>query len=558
MLQFAVAVTVLMIAHFAVLIIGYIEALWVNLWAYDQYVIRHRVLSDARRGLRVLLAIVGLTHVTAVQAQQNQSTLIDETSIQEPHKETTLMGLVVDDATGKPIADVVLAAVSRNFEGRRDTSATTNRDGGFMIARDGGAVVIQALSADGKMGAIVEVPLSVQDTTIRLLPLGSATGRLVLEDRKTPVRNQKIHYGIDIKNEQEGIHEFFSRYGGVVTTDVNGEFKLPDLVPHARYECRIHIGDRQLPLVTAKVRPGQSVEMGDLRRPQRHIQTAPPTLDERLVQYFDAPGTVQERFDKVSNLVALSNQNLLVLLGDPADVRVQNFFRLYFNDTQFSAYREDFRLLAIATDGRHLQPAQQLAEKLNVNLSDGREAFHVLVLNPSSQLVASGGIQQLCDNGKIAAERVFDLLDPHRIQILDAQTLLDDAIRQAAQQNKRVLVQETGTACAPCHALSRLLASNRQWEQDYVWVKIDSRWTGANRVMRKLYDGPRIGIPWLAILDATGKPLVTSNMPDTKDNIGYPSDYLAREHFANMFKLTRQHMSDTDIDRLVVAAQEQY
>ena len=137
---------------------------------------------------------------------------------------------------------------------------------------------------------------------------------------------------------------------------------------------------------------------------------------------------------------------------------------------------------------------------------------------------------------------------------LDARKLLAEALARARQENKRVLVQETATWCGPCWRLSRFLDQHRGvWERDYIWLKLDQRWTHAAEVGRELRRGTAGGgIPWTAILDADGKVLVTSNAKDGQ-NIGFPSDAAAVTHFAAMLRGTALRLTDADIKRLTDA-----
>ncbi len=61
-------------------------------------------------------------------------------------------------------------------------------------------------------------------------------------------------------------------------------------------------------------------------------------------------------------------------------------------------------------------------------------------------------------------------------------------------------------------------------------------------------------IPWMAILDADGRPLVTSDSPD--GNIGYPSTVEEIAHFISMIRQTRQRTSDEQIMALQQALEE--
>lgn len=65
------------------------------------------------------------------------------------------------------------------------------------------------------------------------------------------------------------------------------------------------------------------------------------------------------------------------------------------------------------------------------------------------------------------------------------------------------------------------------------------------------------GIPWFVILDASGKKLVTSNLPDSGRNIGFPSEEEGQRHFASVLKSTRLRMTDQEVEDLAKAAANQ-
>ncbi len=161
---------------------------------------------------------------------------------------------------------------------------------------------------------------------------------------------------------------------------------------------------------------------------------------------------------------------------------------------------------------------------------------------------------QVFEGDTISKERLFAELDKHKTTPLDAHELLREALAKAARENKRVFIQETATWCGPCQMLNQLLQENRQWEKDYIWVKMDHRWTGAMEIMRAMREQASGGVPWYAILDAQGNKLITCNEPKSGDNIGFPSGEDGLEHFETMFKSTRQRMTDQDISDLLKAA----
>jgi len=101
-----------------------------------------------------------------------------------------------------------------------------------------------------------------------------------------------------------------------------------------------------------------------------------------------------------------------------------------------------------------------------------------------------------------------------------------------------------------------LLDANRVWEKDYIWLKIDHRYTGYKELMKPIRDGAEGGIPWFAILDASGQKLATSNDLKTGENIGFPSEEGAQVHFASMLNTTRQRMTEQEVESLIKSTKD--
>lgn len=81
--------------------------------------------------------------------------------------------------------------------------------------------------------------------------------------------------------------------------------------------------------------------------------------------------------------------------------------------------------------------------------------------------------------------------------------------------------------------------------EDYVIAMIDTyRMTGGAELGAELTEGKRSGIPWMAILDARGEQLITSDGP--KGNCCFPTEPHEIDHFMAMLDKTRRHMTDDD------------
>jgi thiol-disulfide isomerase/thioredoxin len=179
--------------------------------------------------------------------------------------------------------------------------------------------------------------------------------------------------------------------------------------------------------------------------------------------------------------------------------------------------------------------------------------FLLVVTDEQGKPLAHADLRALSTKGVITGEQMLTFLESHTVPVRNAKELLAKALQQAKQENKRVLVQETATWCGPCRLLSRYLTRERKiWERDYIWVKLDHRWTGTREVIQTLGSGPLNGIPWCVILDKNGKVLVTSNDADGK-NIGFPAHQSSRAHFRKMLEKTAIRLNSMEINELVEA-----
>ncbi len=224
---------------------------------------------------------------------------------------------------------------------------------------------------------------------------------------------------------------------------------------------------------------------------------------------------------------------------------------LRYEDPDFREVRDDFLIMALSTSGlENVANVEQLLGELNVETTDASTDFSLLLIDSDGALISESADENLLEEDELSKGAVIEWLRSYIDEPIDARKLFAETLARAKQENKRVLVQETATWCGPCHMLSDFLDENRQWEADYIWIKMDHRFTGAREVMAELRDGASGGIPWYAILDSDGEKLATSN-DESGDNIGFPSSKDGQKHFKQMLLDTRLSITDDQVDALV-------
>ena len=91
--------------------------------------------------------------------------------------------------------------------------------------------------------------------------------------------------------------------------------------------------------------------------------------------------------------------------------------------------------------------------------------------------------------------------------------------------------------------------------RDYIDLKIDvDRMSNGKEVARRLRGTDRGGIPWMVILDSTGKALITGDGPE--GNIGCPVQPEERAHFVQMVESTRDKITANGVKTITEQLQQ--
>ncbi len=470
-----------------------------------------------------------------------------------------LAGRVVD-AEGAGVADLEVEGIyaSDNASGRNFT-ATTDPMGEFRVERELQPAVAIARSADGSHAAIMEIAPDDTEIEFRLVPTVTATGRLVDAEGKA-LDGEDIRFGRRVYQGEPGDSPFSDHFGNTVTTDEQGQFALPDLVPGINYHVSLVIEKEDgyasswFGISQVQPEPGKAtLELGDVVYQRRSAPAL--TTEEKISRAFSVETPPVQRMQRATARASQNHQLVLILFADPADPHSRQFGELQFEDREVGQLLYGFVTMAIDSSEQKFATASELAKTLDIELQHMDLQLQLVLADQDGNAVAHIELPEISvenpDGVQIDRTKLIRVLTEHTPQPLDARELLDEALAQAMQQDKRVIVQVTATWCGPCHLLANYLEGTREiWSEDFIWVKMDHRWTGARDLMAELRDGADGGIPWVAILDADGAVLETSN-DQTGDNIGFPGKQTSRVYFRNMILRTAQRLTDDQITELV-------
>lgn len=460
-----------------------------------------------------------------------------------------LTGMVVTGMPPAPVANAVIQGIYRGDARNPFFAAKANADGRFEAQRLLHPLVLHARHPNGQLAGMVEIGPDDATVTIPLLKVASAQGRLIDGETGLPLADRKLVYGVRVYTGEPRKSPFFTAFGGETTTDSEGRFELNGLVAGQKYSVDLSLekGWRSRQLHTLIPSAGESVKLGDLKLLP---EPKPKTDAEIRLAAFDVKGTPIERFEAARRDAVLSRQHVLVIFASPKEPATEKLFALIRDRDALGDVRDDFRMIWMATDVARLPAAQALATKLRCKPGALTEGVPMLVIADTKGEPLATGFEK---GGMLDAHAVRKFLEGAAPERLNADKLLADALAQAKKENKRVLVQETATWCGPCWMLSRFLDKHRPiWEKDYIWVKMDHRWTNASKIMAAMRNKAEGGVPWTAILDADGKVLATCNAKDGH-NIGFPSEADSIAHFATMLRTTAIRLTPREIGELAEA-----
>lgn len=143
-----------------------------------------------------------------------------------------------------------------------------------------------------------------------------------------------------------------------------------------------------------------------------------------------------------------------------------------------------------------------------------------------------------------------------------ARALVDAAVERAKKEQKAVMVVFHASWCGWCHRLENFMAEpdvRPLFEANYAIVRVDVLESkdkkaslenpGGDSLLAQ-YGGAKSGIPFYAVLDATGKKVADSNALPGGQNIGYPGSPEEIAAFMGILQRTAPHLTADQRDHL--------
>ncbi|HTU24443.1 MAG TPA: thioredoxin family protein, partial [Pirellulales bacterium] len=366
---------------------------------------------------------------------------------------------------------------------------------------------------------------------VKIQKLVRAKGQFV--DRAgRPLYSTQFYYGPLVREHNETA-PWLGCFGGHLTCDEDGNFILNDLVVGGRYRI-VNAQNHQ----TATMLAVDQRSPFDAGKVIVRNGTPGPTAEQEIARLCLADPT--KAYERAKQEAARRHQRVLVLIVDPqaASTRQLVDFRLRYKDVRLAA--DNFNMLIVEAAGKQAAP---FLRALDLPPTPGEAWTQLVVRTAEGAPVTDAWLPEVSTDGQIDRARLLAWLRAHSPPVPDAQQLLDDALAEARQSGRRVLVLQTAVWCHPSNLLQDYLESQRAvLDQDFVSVQIDERWANIQAAIARIRPKSNgIGLPWLAALDADGHLLSMLQ--------GYPN----RETFQDLLQASAQRLSPDEMEALLSA-----
>jgi thiol-disulfide isomerase/thioredoxin len=186
-----------------------------------------------------------------------------------------------------------------------------------------------------------------------------------------------------------------------------------------------------------------------------------------------------------------------------------------------------------------------LAAKYQADLK-GKGLPYLTVLDSDGKVVTNQETSPLEAGDHHDPAKVLAFLQKHRATPVQADEQLSAALARGQQEHKPVLLRFGAPWCGWCHKMDAWQEQPevaRRIDASLVCVKVDIERAVGGQALSKTF-GAEGGIPWFAILDDQGAPLITS--VGAKGNVGFPSQDEEIAHFESMLVQAVPKLSESD------------
>jgi len=460
----------------------------------------------------------------------------------EIDEKRTVSGRIVLDAdAGGSLDDVEIHVASLDGNYEDEQSLKCKAHGLFSFDTFASEVGIFACTSDGKAaGSIITKDLAWR-IKLPLLPTSEYHGQL-LGNGDQPLVSHPVHAYIRLEGKKSKDQQFAKIFDVKridTKTDEQGNFTLQG-VP-----CQMKV----MLMADAIDGSDDSAYIGE-------IYLEPNESRPRTVSHLAKPAAAEikvplaERYRTTLRDCSLAGYRPMIIIADDSE-RASRFVNQ--NYASYETNNDVYPFMQIIVTGGKvpLEPADAaFLQKRNWSLPQAGHVFAYTIDADGKEL----GRQHIFVDESGAAEEVAKFIHQHAPAPQDATEKWTAAFDEAERTNRRVLARVSQRYCGPCFGMTRWLDDQRELlEKDYVMLKIDDvRDTNGKDVAERLVRGQHVGVPFFAILDASGTLLIDSNGP--LGNVGNPSGIEGKKQLRKMLLETRQNLTDAELEHLVESA----
>jgi thioredoxin-related protein len=304
-----------------------------------------------------------------------------------------------------------------------------------------------------------------------------------------------------------------------------------------------------------------STVMASAQEPAKTIGAKPAAADAKKTSIYDKTADATVQVAKAVERAKRDNKRILLMFGGDWCGWCHKLHDLFKNDREVAQllYNE-YVLVTVDTVAPNAQPLLETCKNA-LSKEESKRPFgypFLAVLDSDKKLVTPQQTDVLEEGDHHDPKKVADFLTKWKVALKDAKVVVEEGLSRASADDKKVLLTFGAPWCGWCHHLHDWLARPEIAaivDRDFVITQVDvDRMNGGKDVMKAHRPDPSGGIPWFAILDASGKSLVTSDGP--KGNIGYPAQPNEIDHFLSMIKAQARRIDDGQLNTLRKSLEE--
>ena len=450
-------------------------------------------------------------------------------------KVTATIALLAPNGQTVELAGSQIAIRSIDKHGRESFDLQSDEFGEVSFESDSAQVVMFAQSPDGKFATVQPVDIGRDRIELRLEPTQPFAGRL-LDDQGKPVANfnveLKLQYSDPSGNRAFGTLAILKR-----ESDANGKF----IFEHVPVYCPIYLSSFSQDSIEDKQYMGGAYLEPDQNRPiEDFVVESPSEIQPAAVAL-----PIVDRYERTLRDARLGNFNLITI-GYLHDETIAKFVQQNLVDHEVNPDCSRFMQLMLALKENGVN-GKAFFDSKSWTLPTKGQVF-VCAVDQAGQELENLTVDSAAPE---AAENLRAFMARNIPRQHDAEAMWNEALAEAARSDRKVWIRISQRDCHPCCLLSRWLDDHHELiEQDYVLLKIDNvQDHNGQKLQKMLTEGPLGGIPFFGIYDSAGKKITDSLGP--LGNIGFPSSYDGILHLKRMLQLTRQRLTDEQIDNLL-------